>query len=533
MVKRMIMLFIMFCLLGSAVVFAVDDAIMASVSDVALDELSKADVNGGRNPFTPGTVQEEFDPSALIVEGIVVGPASRLALISGQIVSEGERVGNYTIKTIKPGRVVLQQLEDEYVVRMENYQPPLAALSPSALFVEFNNAELKKALRMLAKASSLNMVIPETTEGKVTVTFQNAGVIDVISSILKVNALEYAMDNNIMRIGKADQFKDGSDLKTISVPLKYATAKEMGDMLKTFLSDRGSSTSDERTNTIVVKDHESVINNVQSFLTMVDKKDPQVSIEAKIVDASSTFSRSLGIQWGFTSGASNMIARGNQDAGTITNSPNTGSVVNLGASNPTSGVDLLVGRLPGNTTIQAQLSAAESNGIIRIISKPNVTTINNKAARIRSGVKIYVKVDGGTDQGPQLQEIDTGIELKVTPQITINRMVKMNIEATESEADFSRTVDDIPAILDNTASTTVLIPDGETAVIGGLLKVKTTKNRKKVPAVGDVPVVGWLFKSTSKTKDNNELMIFITPKIIDEGYFTMTKAPVSTLPVTE
>lgn len=494
----------------------------ASISDLAIEELTKAATSGGRNPFQPGLVQEEFDPSALTVEGIVIGPSAKLALISGQMISSGDRIGNYTVKEIKPGRVFLKQLEDEFTLRMENYQPLYRSAGTHKYFVEFYNADLKKTLRMLAKADSINMIIPEGIEGKVTVSFNNTEVIDVVASILRVNSLEYATENNIMRIGKAEQFKDGSDLKTLSVPLRYATAKELGSMLKTFLSDRGSANADDRTNTIIVKDHANVIDNVRNFVAEVDKKDPQVSIEAKIVDASSNFSRSLGIQWGLTSGADNVVVRGNQDSGTVTNSPNTGTVTNMGASNPTSGVDILVGRLPGNTTLEMQLSAAEATGAIRIISKPNVTTINNKAAKIRSGVKIYVKVQGGTNQGPTLKEIDTGIELKVTPQITINRMIKMNIEAVSSEADFSRTVDGIPSILDNTATTTVLIPDGETAVIGGLLKVKTTKDKRKVPALGDVPILGWLFKSTTNSKDNNELMVFITPKILDEGHFTRT-----------
>jgi type IV pilus assembly protein PilQ len=518
-------------------VFAVDDPATAvpelieaqassSISDLAVDELSKSNLSEGRNPFSPGVVQEEFDPSALAVEGIVIGPHSVLALISGQIISVGERIGNYTVKEIKQGKVILVQLEEEFILRMANYQPLYRSMGASKYFVEFHNADLKKALRMLAKADSMNMIIPESAEGKVTVSFNNTDIVDVIASILRVNNLEYAMENNILRIGKAEQFKDGSDLKTLSMPLKYATAKDMGDLLKTFLSERGSATADDRTNTIVVKDHANVINNVRAFLISVDRKDAQVSIEAKIVDASTSFSRSLGIQWGMTSGADNIVLRGNQNVAagpttTITNSPNTGILSGLGADNPTSGIDILIGRLPGNTTLESQLSAAEANGVIRIISKPNVTTINNKAAKIRSGLKIFVKVDGGANQGPTLKEIDTGIELKVTPQITVNRMVKMLIEAVESEADFSKLTDGIPAILDNTASTTVLIPDGETAVIGGLLKVKTTKGRRQVPAIGDVPVLGWLFKSTTKTKDNNELMLFITPKIMDEDRLTV------------
>lgn len=490
-----------------------------SFSDLVFEELYETSAVSQRNPFAPGVIQEEFDPNALIVEGIVIGPEIKSALISGQIVSVGERLGNYTVKDVQPGKIILQQLEDDYEVKMESYQPYFEERTTGKYYVEFHNASLGMALSMLAKADAVNMIIPQDIAGKVSVAFNNTQMIDVIGAVLRVNNLEYAVENDIMRIGKAEQFKDGSDLKAIAIPLNYATAKEMEALVKTFLSSRGSSTFDERTNTVIVKDMANVIDSVSKFLVAVDRKDPQVSIEAKIIDASSNFSRALGIQWGLTTGQNNVVLRGNQDAGSITGSSHEGTLVNLKAANPTSGVDILVGRLPGNASLQMQLSAAEATGAIRIISKPNVTTINNKQASISSGLTIYVKVESGTDEGPTLQEINTGIELKVTPQITLNHMIKMVIEATESEADFSRTVDGIPAIINNKAETTVLIPDGETAVIGGLLKVKTTKDRKKVPGLGDVPVLGWLFKNTTKTKNNNELMIFITPRILDTQHY--------------
>jgi type IV pilus secretin PilQ/predicted competence protein len=493
-----------------------------SISDLAIEELVTTKGGGARNPFSPGVVDDELNPLSLIVQGIVIGDKAKYTLISGQIFSINDRIGYYTVKDIKPGRVVLSQLEDVYTLRMDGFSSLVGKRKSGSYYIEFYNSSIKKSLRLLAKSGGINIIIPENTSGKVTVAFNNTQVIDAVASILRVNELEYAFENDIMRVGEATQFKDDSDLKAVSVPLHYATAKELEDKVKTFLSDRGATTSDDRTNVIIVKDHANVINNVKKFLAAVDRKDPQVSIEAKIIDASKTFSRSLGIQWGLTSGPSNMIFRGNQDTGSITNGANTGSVVNLPAASPTSGIDILVGRLPGNLTLETQLSAAEANGTIRIISKPNVTTINNKTAKIRSGVKIYVKVDGGDDEGPQLQEIDTGIELKVTPQITLNRMVKMTIEAIQSEADFSRTVDNIPSILDNTASTTVLIPDGETAVIGGLLKVNTTMEKKSVPGISKVPVLGWLFKNTNKTKTNKELMIFITPKILDTDYYKIS-----------
>lgn len=488
---------------------------MPSLSDFAVEELTKVGSASGRNPFAPGLVQEEFDPTALIIEGIVVGPRAEMAMISGQVVKTGDRVGNYSVKEIRPGKVILSQLEEDYIVRMANYSPHLEVRSPGKYFIDFYNADIRKVLYTLAKISSMNLIVPENLAGRVTVSFMNTDVQNAIASILRVNDLEYATENGIMRVGKAEQFKDGSDLKVYTASLRYATAEKVSEKLKTFLSERGSSTFDSRTNTVIIKDHANVIDNARRFLASIDKKDPQVSIEAKIIDASRSFSRSLGIQWGFTSGPNNLILRGNQDVGTITGSPHSGSVANFPANNPTSGLDLLVGRLPWNTSLQSQLSAAESNGSIRIISKPNVTTLNNQKATIQSGLTLYVKTDSGTDQGAQVQAIETGITLDVTPQITLNRMVKLTLSAVESEADFSRTVDGIPAIINNTVTSTVLVPDGETAVIGGLLKVRSTKEKRGVPGLSKVPVLGWLFKSTTRTKDDNELMIFITPKIID------------------
>jgi len=523
--KTIKIIFLFFFFLLSGKVLAVDvssdalsekpDFTMPALSDLAIDELVGSDSESGRNPFAPGLVQDEFDPTILVIEGIVIGPHIEVVMIAGQVLKIGDRLGHYTVSEIRPGLVILKQLEDEYVVRMTNYSPHVAVREPSLYFIEFYNADVRKALQLLAKVDSINLILPEALAGKVTVSFINTGVMEVIASILRVNELEYAVENGIMRVGKSEQFKDGSDLKVYTAALRYATAQDTQEKIKTFLSERGSSTFDARTNTIIVKDHANVIDNVRNFLVSIDQKDPQVSIEARIIDASRSFSRSLGIQWGMTSGPNNIILRGNQDVGSISGSPNVGTIANFPAASPTSGVDLLIGRLPGNTSLQAQLSAAESNGSIRIISKPNVTTLNNKEANIQSGLTLYVKTDSGTDDGPQIQSIETGVELSVTPQITINRMIKLSITAVESEADFSRTVDGIPAIINNTVTSTVLIPDGETAVIGGLLKVRTSKEKKGVPGISKVPVLGWLFQSTTRTKDDNELMIFITPKIID------------------
>lgn len=509
-----------------------DADIKQSLTDIAVDEILGTQGGSQRDPFAQGDIDEQFDPQSLDIQGIVIGPGVKMAIVSGQIVAVEARIGNYTVKDIKPGKIVLSQLDDEIDVRMANYSPHLFARDENKFFVEFHNANLKVALAILGKSASKNIILPEATEGKITVSFNNTTVDAAVQSMLHVNKLEFAIENDIIRVGPADTFKDGSDLKAISIPLNYATADELESKIKTFLSDRGKVVADKRTNTIIVKDQLAVIDSIKNYLASIDRRDPQVSIEARIVDATTSFAQSLGIQWGFSTGPNSTTVRGNQNSGSISNSPLTGSLGNFGATNPTAGIDILIGRLPGNSILQTQLSAAEQEGIIRIISKPSVTTLNNKQANMRSGDTIYVKVNSGAKGSTgeaELKEIKTGIDLIVTPQITLNRMIKMNIEANESTPDFSRQTDGIPAVLENKATTTVLIPDGETAVIGGLLRSNTSKGKRGVPALSHVPVLGWLFKGTSKTKDNKELMIFITPKILDSTYYKNTEPDTTTV----
>jgi type IV pilus assembly protein PilQ len=179
----------------------------------------------------------------------------------------------------------------------------------------------------------------------------------------------------------------------------------------------------------------------------------------------------------------------------------------------------------------AKLNAAEEKGDISILSRPSVTTLNNQPARIRSGVTFYVKASGdisigsgttGTSTSSGLETIESGIELIVTPQITVRDFVKLTIEATESQPDFSRAVEGIPAIIDNTASTTVLLKNQETTIIGGLLQSRKAQQQKGVPWLSKIPLLGWFFRSKTNTNTKSELLVFIKPTIL-EG--TLTEIP--------
>ena len=497
------------------------------ISDLARDEFEKGPEGLSpvpRSPFSPGARGSgEVDLGSLMVQGTVNGPDLKMALLSGRIVREGEKLGRYTVKSISPERVLLQSGDSSYPLRLQNY---LSSESTGGknYQVEFRNASLRDALNLLAKAAGLNLIVPEDIPGQVTVSFNDIDLMQGIRSILRVNGFEYAVESGVVRVGRPDAFAGGTDLQTVSFRLKYATAKDLMTSVKPLLSDRGQVIADERSNTLTVKDRDPIVSSVRQLIETIDRRDSQVRIEARIVDATRDFSRSLGIRWGVTSKPGSISASGTGDVGINADTKNPLNV-NLGAGNPTSGIGLIIGKLASSTNLEGQLTAAEQNGNVKILSKPTVTTLNNVPARIRSGTKIFVKstssisigTAGGTGSqaGTQgLQEIDTGIELTVTPQVSVDDFIKLKIDATQSEADFSRTVDGIPAVIDSTASTTVLLGDGLTTVIGGLFRVRDSIQRRGVPGFQKIPVIGYFFKSKTKTKTDTELMIFITPKII-------------------
>ena len=390
--------------------------------------------------------------------------------------------------------------------------------------VEFRQAPLRDALQFLSWIGGTNIIIPEGVTGTVTVSFRNISVSEAITSIVKANNLEFTVEGEIIRIGSKEVFHEsGEDLRTETFRLHFAVAKDMQEKVQKILSQRGSLLSDERTNSLVVRELPSNLGNVRRLIEDVDIKDAQVLIEAKIVEASRNFSRSLGIQWGInmSGNKANVVGVNSVGSSDATNPLN----VNLPASQPTSGLGMLIGTLAGGTNIDVQLTAAEQRGDVYVISEPSIVTSNGKAAHIRSGETLLIKTVGDVNIGTTgsvatnaggtgLQEIKTGVELNVTPNISIDDYVKLNIEAITSKPDFTRAIEGIPVVVDNTARTNVLVRDGETTVIGGLARFSDTLTKKRVPGLSNIPLLGNLFKSKERKKENSELMIFIKPTIV-------------------
>ncbi|MFH1830836.1 MAG: secretin N-terminal domain-containing protein [Pseudomonadota bacterium] len=389
--------------------------------------------------------------------------------------------------------------------------------------ISFKQASLREVLQFLAWIGDVNIILPQGLEGVVNISFRKVTIEGALNAIIRSNNLEYAVEGEVIRIGKVDQFADsGEDLKTETFPLRYAPAKDMAVKVKVLLSSRGSVIDDQRTNSITVRELPANIDKVRRFIADVDIKDAQVLIESKILEATRRFSQALGIQWGLSRGEDGSTFRfaginavGQGDAGRNLN-------VNMGVTTPTSG--LLIGSVFGSTSLDLQILAAERRGDIYVISDPSIVTSNGKSANIRSGATLLLQgtgnvnigTSGGTtaSTGSGIEEKKTGVELTVTPQITIYDYVKLDIEAITSTPDFTRTVQGIPVIVDNTATTTVLVKDGETTVIGGLSRYQDGLNKDRVPYLSQIPLLGNLFKSKDRATENTELMVFIKPTII-------------------
>lgn len=521
--NKLFFLLPVFCLFQIATAMA--ESLTSPLSDISLESLDKKKIQTEtRNPFIPGP-QDKLNLDNLSLEGIIIGPGDRYCMLSGQILKEGNQWGDTTLVSIGEGEVIFKGMEGERRFKMENISSQTGG-SHSLYDIYFQNADFKGALRFISLVGNFNIIMPETLSGQVNLSFRQTTLKEAMGAILHVNNHEYTVENNIIRIDKAENLAvGGASFETTQIPLRYATAKDLVESIKPLLSEQGTVLADSRTNSITLKDRQSIVQEIWNLIARMDQRDPQVHIEAKILDVSKSFSRSLGIQWGLTKSSGAIQGFGVDSAG----SGDSGSPLNANfpATSPTSAYGMLVSHLFNQTDLQVQLTAAEARGDIRILSEPSVTTLNNTAAKIRSGLKIYVKstsdISIGTSStsssgsSSDLQEIDTGVELTVTPQLTAENMIKLKIEAVESQADFSQTVDGIPSVLDNTASTTVLVRNGETAVIGGLIKTNNTKQTKGVPALSYIPILGWLFKSKDVSKTNNELLILITPHTVAEA----------------
>jgi len=459
--------------------------------------------------------------------------------------------------------------------------PPLPAGVGQRISLDFKDADVQNVLRVLADVSGQNLIATDDVRGKVTLHLHDVPWQQAFDLILRTNRLQAAQDGNVVRISSlkrlteereairaaADAAISADPLLTKYVRVNYARADEdLIDKVRGVLSERGSVTFDDRTNTVIVRDISRGIDDATDLVRRLDVQTPQVLIESNIVEATEGFDRALGVQWGYSykAGPETGNPTGMNFPGTVgfggsglgfgnpPPSPGTGSP-NLpvpfvadfpvpsgfgGGFGPGSGsaIDLALGSLDGSQTLTARLTAIEAQGKGRVISRPRVITMNNVAATIQSLQIIRVKLPstgtvintgaGGAAGAASTatEKINTGITLVVTPQVSSDGYVLMNIYAKSSVPDFSRSVEGIPTEISREANSNVLVRSGETVVLGGIYRQIKDNRSSGVPYLRTVPVLGWLFKRDLNSDSKDEMIVFLTPKIIETGTATLPPA---------
>jgi type IV pilus assembly protein PilQ len=411
----------------------------------------------------------------------------------------------------------------------------------SSLFsVEFRDADIKDVLRAVGQAANLNMIVSDTVTGQVSLSLKNVDIMDALESILKTKGLTYVRERNIVRVVAVADAKD-DDMETRVFPLGYANGKDALGVVEKIKSEKAKVSVDTRINALVVRDLSLNIDRMERLLTDLDKRAPQIMIEAKIVEVSTTYAREFGVQWGGQySGTNNsgttVISGGVTGAGQPTGSgtfyPLTGDIgasgspyiVNLPAAvgvGSGGALGISFGKLGGALSLDLQLSAMQATGNGKILSSPKLLTLNNKEARISSGTDIPVRTisstantGAGSTNTASVQIISASLLLSAIPSITNDNRIVMVIKVEKSEPDYTRVVDGIPTITKRNANTELVVNDGETVVLGGILTKNEGVSESGVPFLSDIPLLGWLFRKKSKFENQAELMIFITPTIV-------------------
>jgi len=425
---------------------------------------------------------------------------------------------------------------------------PAGKYTGEPISVNLKDVDLKDFFRLIHEISGLNVVLDPAVKGSLTIVLDEVPWDQALDIVMQNNSLDKQLNGNVLRIASRSTLKNEAETQrdlekaqaeaiapvTVTRVLSYAKAASMAATLKKFLSSRGDVLYDDRSNQIIIRDIPSVIPVVDNLIRQLDRKSQQVEIEARVVSASRSFARDIGTQLAFSGlglSGRNVIG-GNQTVGQspINQSPITpplivsgsgtsgtaGSgampfVTNFGAGAPTSG--LFLGHRSPNFAVDFFISAAEAKGVGKLLSKPKIVTQNNEKATIKQGTKIPIQTT--INNTISVQFIDAVLKLEVTPQITAEGTVFMDVlvENTQIDAGIPR-VSGIPALDTESAETKVTVSDGGTVVIGGIIVSVQRNDIQQVPVVGSLPLIGNLFKRTSVTTTSQELMFFLTPRII-------------------
>jgi len=423
--------------------------------------------------------------------------------------------------------------------------------------LDFKDADIHNILRLISEVAKLNIITGDDVSGKITVTMRNVPWDQALDIILKTKKLGKVRQGNIIRIASlADLAKEQElaqkaaaakqtlePLRVRLIPVNYAVAKDIEAQVKDILSERGTVNVDVRTNVLIVKDILQNLVKAEGLVRSLDTETPQVLIESRIVEANTQFTREVGIQWGgdlsFSEQSGNptglpfpssfVMQGGSDDTQTMSDINGTANpgkfAINLPAAvgaGSGGALGFMFGSAGGSAHLNLRLSALENQGTVKIVSAPKITTLDNQKAKIAQGVSIPISVVSAA--GVNTQFVEAKLELEVSPHITQEGSILLDIKVNKNEPDFSRTgARGDPTILKKEAQTQVLVRDGDTTVIGGIYTRKTSDTFSGIPVLSQIPVLGWFFRNTKKNDERTELLIFITPRIVNRMQSAITK----------
>ena len=494
-----------------------------------------------KNTSLPETLQRRLD---------VTDFATPVKMIDTESRGDGIRM---KISAIGPYDHLAYQSDNQFTVEIrettkaekEERRKQEFGYTGERLSLNFQDIEVRSVLQLLADFTGTNIVVSDTVGGNLTLRMQNVPWDQALDIVLKTKGLAKRENGNVMLIAPSEeiaareklelesqrQIEELAPLYSDFIQINYAKAAELAELLQSedssLMSERGKVTTDERTNTLLIQDTAEKLEEIRRMVALLDIPVRQVLIESRIVIANNDFSRDLGVRFGASGNSTNgdrfIVGGGTQPGNTNFGftpgfevpggSGNDGLLVNLPVANPSGSLGLALGKI-GSSLIQLELSAMQLEDRGEVISSPRVITSNQQEAAIQQGVEIPYQ-EATSSGATSISFKEAVLELKVTPQITPDDNIIMDLKVSKDNV--GEIFFGVPSVDTRNVRTRVLVENGETLVLGGIYEQERGKQVERIPFFGSLPGVGWLFKTEAKTDQKQELLIFVTPKIIKQG----------------
>ena len=478
-----------------------------------------------------------------------VNPADKAVVAATKFAEKPEAdilpAASSTIQAPQPAVNLAAEQKSE----MQQPQKTGAKYTGEPISVNLKDVDLKDFFRLIHEISGLNVVLDPNVKGNLTIVLDDVPWDQALDIVLKNNDLARQLEGNVLRVATVETLrKEAEDRRaqeeaeamavskvTVTRFLSYAHSKDIVPTLKKFLTQRGDVIADDRTNALIISDIPSVIPGVDRLITQLDRKTQEVEIEARVVAATRSFARDIGTQFGFgvaNNGGSSTLGGassvGTSPVGTFglapfypivgssAPSPTTLAQIplfsNLASTAPTSGLTFM--NASSHVQVDAIITMAESRGLLKVLSRPRVVTQNNISAVVKQGVRVPIVTQAQLGGPPTVTYVDAFLRLTVIPQITSEGTIFLNVDVENTTPDFSHAIQGNPELITQQATTQVLVTDGGTVVIGGVVQTQNSTQIDQVPLLGNIPYLGNLFKHTQVTTSNQELIFFITPRVI-------------------